>query len=124
MVTLEELRRKNEKLRNELKAKEEIKEIGRERNRLLKEQTRLIRQKKFSKVIAAGRIGKRVGKKVGKVTGRVAGKLGIKLGKGLLQIAKNIAENERREKMLEARATRKKSTKRKKTKTRKKRKKR
>lgn len=96
---IEKVRRENERLRNQLKSREEIIKLGRERKMLLKEQGRLIRQKKFGGVIRAGKIAGRTGKAVGKATGKVAGKIGITLGRGLIHIGRNIQENERRERL-------------------------
>jgi len=70
MPTLEELKRENQRLRNLIKSKKEMEDIGKERNRLLQENKALLRQAKYSKQIAFA-----------KGVGRATGKVGMKLGK-------------------------------------------
>jgi hypothetical protein len=95
MPTLGELQRENSRLRAQIKAKQELKEIGEERNRLLRENKSLLRQKKFSDEIE---IAKRIGRKTAKV--------GKKIGNKLLVIARNIAEAEKREQRLRRKVSR------------------
>ncbi len=89
MVTLDEARRENQRLRNQLEAKRESEAIGRERNRLLKENAILLRRQKFPKTarfadsFARGFVG------------------GTKnLGKNLLTIATKIDNAEKRSQAL------------------------
>lgn len=86
MTTLEELKRQNEKLRNQLEARKEIEKISQERNKLLRENRALLLKKKYPRLVSS----------VGKF-GKFTKTSGIKVGKGLLRIAKNIEAMERRE---------------------------
>lgn len=83
--SLAELQRENERLRNQIKAKEEMIKLSRQRNALARENRSLIREMKYGGAYKFG---------------RKAGEVGKKLGKGLLTIAKNIEASQRKEDML------------------------
>ena len=100
MATLQELRRKNEKLRNRLKAKRELLDIGEARNRLLKENKALLLEAKYGKQM-------RFAKSVGRKTSKVGSKLGRGIGRGLWTMAKRIDEAGRKEEMARRKVMRK-----------------
>jgi len=77
MNPLEELKRRNQKLRNELKAREELEMLGKERKMLLKENKRLVMEKKYFGAI-----------KKGKSIGLATKKISQRIGKGLVGFAK------------------------------------
>jgi hypothetical protein len=92
MPTLEELKRTNERLRNELNAKKELITIGKERQQLIKQGKQLEFLMKHPGIVRFGGIPAKVGKSIGK-----AGlKYGGIAGKKVLKWAERVAENERR----------------------------
>lgn len=75
MATLQELQKQNQKLREEIREKTSLMEIGKERNRLLKENKALLINLKHSRKIAflqgVGRTTEKAGKKIGRFGGRI-----------------------------------------------------
>jgi len=109
MATLEEIKRKNERLRANIQAKKEIMQIGQERSRLLKEKALLLRVSKMSpeKIARQKRIAEKL-IKVAKSTKRGF----LKWGQRLVEAEKR--EKEARRKAMQQQRKRKKSSKKKK----------
>lgn len=88
MPTLTELKRQNEILRHQLQARKEMIDIGRERNKLLKENKALKFVSKHPRLVSFA---------------SPTAKLGTRFGKGLVKWANKVAEAERREQMAKRR---------------------
>ncbi len=95
MATLQELKKRNEQLKNQLKSQQETEAIGRERNRLLRENTILLRQRRFP---GTTKFVRKFGDQFMKKT--------TQIGRSLVKIARKIDEAERKEEMLKKRAIR------------------
>jgi len=96
MATVNELKRENEKLRNRIEAKKEMIEIGRERNRLLKQNKTLLKSlKRGGKPSIVGEIGKLTGRATLRA-GKSAGRFGLKTWKILGDMERQRLKNERR----------------------------
>ena len=87
--TIEELRKENKILTERLEKREEANRLRGEQNKLLQQNKILLRRSKHPIVFEAS---KRIGD--------VSIKSGKKIGKGLLKIARNIAEAEKKEEAL------------------------
>ena len=107
MATLEELKRQNEKLRNEAQAKRELAEIQKERFKLIAENKSLVRRAKFGRSIS-------IASKLGSTTAKV----GKGIGRSLIRIGHNLNEQDRRAKLARSKLkkARKKTTKKRKAK--------
>lgn len=88
MGTLEELKKQNQRLKNQIQAKKEMLEIGRARNKLLKENKALRFASKHGGLISFANTSARIGGKI---------------GKGFVKWAKMIAEKEEKEEMMKKR---------------------
>ncbi len=111
--TIEELKKENEELRKNIKSKQDLIAIGREKSKLIRENKALKIYSKHGSAIEAGAKFGRTSAKIGKV-----------VGKSLWNLAKRINEAEKREEIARRKAMRsprKKSTTKKKSSSKKRR---
>lgn len=100
--TIEQLKKENKALVDKLKERAELNRIKLEQNKLLQQNKILMRRSKHPVLFEAS---KRFGDVSIKASKKV-GKAGKGIGKGLLKIAVNMAEADRREEALRRKASR------------------
>jgi len=102
MSTLNELKKQNEKLRNQLKARAELEEIGRERNKLMKENKNLLFAMKHKGLLSSAKKLSSFGQK----SGVIGKKVGIGIWKKLRELEKTRLRNEALQRKLSRRRKR------------------
>ena len=92
MTTLEEVRKRNLELRKQIEDKRELDKLKKEQVFLERQNKALIFKQKNPKLVRNAKVISGVGEKAAR-----------KFGRGLVQVAKNLAESERKEAIIRAR---------------------
>lgn len=98
MVTIEELRKENKRLRDMQVKITAMQKDNADRKKLLMENKKLARQVKFSKSIGIAKGAAKITKQVGKSSGKILAKTGVGAWRGLQKYGRFLAEQERKQK--------------------------